>query len=647
MQSNYNGIKFYSSADLSSGYSLDKAESILKSFSIEDEYTDINRVIELFNIKKFIDDGMHMQRWSDDDFNYYKRITEEFDPIIAIFFASINDENFLQLLEDVDMEYSSDFWFLVSRFKVYKKISKEVFNQALDLTRVHLWDDVLQQKDIVNAYGQVIADCMTKSTGSACLLMAQFLENKRFSQDKLWFPKELTGEMREAILLDYIASDDANPNYLKLIVESQSSLDLPLSDKTRLEARRKYDAYWKAHFEENNGLEYGMQVGFSKDQEDVVCSDSKDRYISLSYSKKWIEENQDYATLLNNFLYLFEYTDSHFRSHFVFQPAQSSTLMRSLGIKGNREYETGTRFKMMHDIFSMQMTGYYKVLLDLKIRLENLFKWFFEEYLDSEFSAKGFAFSVPSESATDLEKCKLLATEIDSVLKQFELFVDDGCIDRELFEMSSKPIKLGGLPSFCKEKYIYPKNDVCKNSMHLLFSDQSHLCYTEKTKSNYSNFFSIVQNEMMSIDDFKEYQKPNINWLAQQDCINVGTDGILTLNFKKATMLKDLYNNQVSCLQYLERFRDILDDMVKADEVQYKTSLFSKPEQDYINFVLNKAEFSNGYDLRNKYVHGTHSMLQAEHQKDYIELLKIMVLIIIKINEEFCLRDEQKVAEQK
>ena len=80
--------------------------------------------------------------------------------------------------------------------------------------------------------------------------------------------------------------------------------------------------------------------------------------------------------------------------------------------------------------------------------------------------------------------------------------------------------------------------------------------------------------------------------------------------------------------------------MVDSDEIQYGASLFSIPEQSYINYILNKAEFSNGHDLRNKYIHGTHSLRKEDHQKDYIELLKIMILIVIKINEEFCLVNE-------
>ena len=57
--------------------------------------------------------------------------------------------------------------------------------------------------------------------------------------------------------------------------------------------------------------------------------------------------------------------------------------------------------------------------------------------------------------------------------------------------------------------------------------------------------------------------------------------------------------------------------------------------------MLNKSEFSNGLDLRNKYSHDTHSMNEKVQIQDYLELLKIMTLVIIKINEEFCLREKK------
>ena len=78
---------------------------------------------------------------------------------------------------------------------------------------------------------------------------------------------------------------------------------------------------------------------------------------------------------------------------------------------------------------------------------------------------------------------------------------------------------------------------------------------------------------------------------------------------------------------------------MSAEDIRYENTLFSKPEQDYLNYVLNKSEFSNGLDLRNRYSHDTCSLDEKTQSQDYLELLKIMVFIIIKINEEFCINN--------
>ena len=82
--------------------------------------------------------------------------------------------------------------------------------------------------------------------------------------------------------------------------------------------------------------------------------------------------------------------------------------------------------------------------------------------------------------------------------------------------------------------------------------------------------------------------------------------------------------------------------MLEKGDVEMESSLFTRREQEYLDYMLNTQEFINGPELRNKYVHGTFSTSVETHRRDYVELLKIMVLIIIKINEEFCLRFPEK-----
>lgn len=58
------------------------------------------------------------------------------------------------------------------------------------------------------------------------------------------------------------------------------------------------------------------------------------------------------------------------------------------------------------------------------------------------------------------------------------------------------------------------------------------------------------------------------------------------------------------------------------------------------NYELNKSTYSNGLDLRNKYAHSTYPEDEKIQEMDYMILLKIMILVVTKINEEFCLREQ-------
>lgn len=101
-------------------------------------------------------------------------------------------------------------------------------------------------------------------------------------------------------------------------------------------------------------------------------------------------------------------------------------------------------------------------------------------------------------------------------------------------------------------------------------------------------------------------------------------------------------NHEVVCDYKMPSYKAVLDEMVEKGKLVRSSTLFSKPEVDYLNYALNKSSFSNGLDLRNKYLHATYPMDTEVQYRDYIELLKIVVLIIIKINDEFCERDKMK-----
>ena len=79
--------------------------------------------------------------------------------------------------------------------------------------------------------------------------------------------------------------------------------------------------------------------------------------------------------------------------------------------------------------------------------------------------------------------------------------------------------------------------------------------------------------------------------------------------------------------------------MIEGGFLYINDSLFSKNEQDYFNYYLNKSEFVDGYDIRNANLHGTQEGDRKSnvHYTNYLQIMILLVLIVIKINDELCL----------
>ena len=624
---------------MSSGLHLQQMESFFQHWDEKVSRPSLSTILELYNIKKFIDSGMRLLDWTDEQFSEYQDRCKNIPQILGRYFSAISDANLQGICQEVNWTYAADFWQLICDYKVYRRISPEVFKQLLETNENIVWY-VLMHKGLAVAFGPVISEHLVHNSHTAEQLLAHFLAEHQRSKP-LFFPDQFTSRMREQALWDYVGRDDANLNYLQLLEQSQSSKELPIPDRLKLQARRQKEDLQGKLFAGKPGFSYGVEVGFKSIPDGSAQEEYRqgDHISAYAYSREWLEENQDYPTLLNNFIYLFKYVDLCFRCTFLSLPADLGALERHLGVKGKDDYITGSHFNTKRMRTLLQMAAYRDELQRLHIQLEDIIQWFFEVYLKEEFGAEGFTYTPPSLGTTYIEKCKLLASATDGVLKQYRLFSEDGKVDRELLEMSSEHVFFRDIPSFIANKYAYANSAEIRREMDLLFSDQSILHYTEKTGSDYQTLPHMLQSVEMYQEDFAHYQKDAINWLIERGSVQIGDKGQLQINKARVVLLGDLYYHEVICPSYYNgSYLQQLESLVQTKEICYESTLFSRPEQDYLNYILNRSNFSNGLDLRNKYIHDTCPLDENMRTQDYMELLKIMILIIIKINEEFCLK---------
>lgn len=646
----FNRVEFYSKEDLAGGLQLSKGESILRN-ETKLVYEDINDVLELYNIKKYIDNDLYLKSWTEKDIEEFKAKVTEYEKIIGKFMSKINDNNILSYFEKLLDGYITSFLELVNNQKIFKQISAENFATIL-ANNSHEIRSVLTHKNIVIHYKTVLRDFLLSYSNSAEILLSIYEEKNEFNNKvEMFLPPNLTIQDKENIISNYIDREKCNSNYLRLILNARNKSDFKISDKTRLKAKRREKEESDKIFEERINAsfqKYGVSISFPENPEKIKDGYIKDLIANYSYSLNYIKQNNNNHSLFKNFKRLFEYLDNQNRINLVSKRNQLQLMERIMGIHSQNEYRFGISFNMSEITSHAQIVGYSQIINKLGKSLEDILQCFFTSILQEKYAfANNSRLLMPTAAISCFEKVILFAPQFERVLKQYKLFVENGEIDFELLEISSTPCTIKEIPSLIQNKYIYlnEENSEIIGCSNLFFSDQASLDYVNPFKDkHYHNFFDLLVNEQVNFDNYEEYQKHKINYLIDKGFLYLDVDNYIQIsNFHRVLILKDLYENEFASFHYYPtEYQKEAKDMKTLGMILFDSSLFSKQEQNYFNYFLNKSEFTNGLDLRNSYLHGTQSDPEEikKHEYAYFTYLKLFVLILLKIEDDLFISRE-------
>lgn len=636
-------VKFYSVNDWAGGYQLKKAEKIINNFDKNKKYS-MEEVLELYNITKYIDNNLFLKNWNTVYIEKAKDVTKEMKSIVFKYVDSnISNEDFETILNDVPNQYIDDFFELFEK-KIEKiNITADIFIKAICERNISIYH-ILHFKKIVKKYDSEIRKIMLQDIINSTEIMIRKYYINEEKNKEIELPSSLTNEDKENMLIRYIDNEYANLNYVRIIAKIQSNKDMvEISDKTKLKACRKVVELENKIFTKGTGIEYGYNVIFDEKQKTEKIEKMEGNQLICSYSKRWIEENKaDFATLLNNFIYLFDFTDIEGRVELVNKKHETGVFERAMDLKMLKAYNPNSTFNHKKMVSLLQLNAYYEQLNRLNIRLEDIIEWFFDSYLKENFGIENFSISMPSKDSTFFEKCKSVLPEIDHILKEYKYYVEDGQVDPELVSISSEHMFFKDIPSKVKDKYVYLKNSDYNNLIdYYFFSDQCMLAYLENLDNKYDNFFKLIVKEDIKYNDFPEYDKKDLDWLIKEKLIFENDKGFLKIKNEERIMIyAELhYKEVISYWRKSEKIRNEIKQMIKEDRLEIGSSLFSRNEQDYFNFYLNMSEFIDGYDIRNSNLHGTQigDRKSDVHYSRYLQIVLLIVLIIIKINDDICL----------
>ena len=634
-------VKFYSIEDMSIDNNFNLAIKFIKNLDFNKKDYKINDILEMFNILKFFQNDI-LKRVEKETSDLCKNSKNLINKIIGQYCNKINNDNINHILLEIEDIYIEDFFELIDKYKIYERISSDVFIKIISSKKYYL-NYILTNKNLVYYYDEDIKNILLKTDNSVEFLLDNYEIDHIGHIKKKYFPKSLTLKDKEDIFINYVRSENCNLNYLKIIANFQTTSELNIGDKTKLLAKRKIEELQKTFFNTNSGITMETTVRFSCNIEKSCDLTINGSNLDFIYNLNWIKENHDYNTLLNNFIYLFDYTDKQMRWTLVSKFSYMDIIERSIITHSKRDYPTSMVFNRINQLSDLQMMSYYSELQKMNIRLEDIIVWFFKEYLVKEFGIKNYNISMPSKNSNYLEKCRTLLPEIDSCLKQFNYYVEDGIIDSDLLEISSKHLLYKDVKSLLTNKYVYPIKGEFDIITYYLFSDQCMLSYIESKGEKYNNFYELISKENITKKEIVQFEQKSLDKLINDGYLIIDDNNFIRFkNRKQILILKDLYENEViSYWKLSENEQKEIDNFVSKGLLKFDRSLFSKPEQDYLNYYLNKSEFINSLDLRNMYSHGTQKFGDEDiHYQNYIIFLRLFILIIIKINDELCIKDD-------
>ncbi|HDR6259388.1 TPA: hypothetical protein QCU36_005148 [Bacillus cereus] len=614
------GVKYYDKIVLNTHQHLKKAEDLILSFKEGQEHT-INDILELFNCTLYIENDVCFPDWSGSHKEKLKRLCKGIKGYIARYFSSIDKDNIELYAEALEFQYKEDFLNLFMQYRLDKRIDESIFTRLLS-KKLFTLPQACQQSKLVENYETVIKQSILKKTSNVELLFDKYVVVSKTPQKPFHLPKSLTNDEVNELISNYINSPKANINYLQLIINNHNSQDISVTDINRWKAKIRKENIEEEYLKNNKGIPYLIE---SKIKNDEII---------------FLEKELDFEDILDNFIFIFKFIDINGRISFVSKTPFKSTFFEANKLKAKRDYPNNFQFQYEEERTNQSTEFYYEFLQKKNIRLEDIIEWFFKVYLKENFAVSDYCFEAPSEGSFYREKCRHILVEIEAILQQFKNYVENKSIIHGMLSLSSSGIHYNQVPSLIDNKYIYASDDL-KIIFQLLFSE-TMLGYLGNPQKNSKSFFDLLENHEVNIDEFEDYQKTNLQYLVNNNYIS-NIEGFLRWkNPLRIEILHDLYHKNVISMYRLD---DALQAEVKLmhqeNKVNFGSTLFSKPEQDMLDYYMNNSKFQNGPQLRNKYLHGrlgsNPSSTEDINYKNYLLILKLLIAIVIKINEDFCI----------
>ena len=594
-------------------YQYDMALDYLKTYRPSDE---INSLIETYLILKLLR--------TENEFSEFKHLIKKFQSDLSMNFPiTIFEIDY----DSIDVFYKDVIWELVLDLEKINKDDVSQFESYIKKYNIQTIN-LKNVTQLIDLFPQVIKEnFLSLSRNIEFFLNHQ--SGKFIDSNGLYIKLGITNEEINNLAIEYCQTDNINPNYLQSIVDYKKLSKYEFDDEVKLLAKRKSKEFWEKHFETNEGIHYSISVVIKPLDSDKLCKPIEN---GILLNKIILDEHHDFPTLLNNF-YLLGFFNHETGLPWLVANEETFSFTRFFSPKSNAHFEDYDSH--LKNSYGLLFYAYFEYLKKNDIDIEEIINWYFNIYLETKLNIKGFHFHASNKESSYYERGKSIICEMDSILDQYELFFRHREINQDLLEIKSKASSYASLKSFNEKKFIKLNNTPDNSALFsALFYDQSPLSLIS-SKKEHKTFFKHIK-EGVKITDFDDYQVRQINVLIEKNFLKLSNDVIKFSNFQEINILNKLWKSGTYCLYYKDRLiLDIAEDLCKKGYCEYSDNLFSEYESNYLSYILDDKKYGNGLKIRNKFSHGKFSYKsEEEHQKNYLELLQIVIFYVMRINDE-------------
>lgn len=630
-------VHYYSDYDMSIPMHIDRLADVVGGYEEGKQPGGINDYLEMFHIVQFVEHGKYPEGWDESRVSGIKQYKAK----VAAYFSQLKSEDFPVFYKDADIEYESTIWQIIDQFKIKGLITE---NGLREILKDEAWRlrDLLEFRWIVENNNGLLTQLLKEYGNTAEWLLDQYVAEDKFgNKTTLFFPKSLSLQDKDEIIHRYVNSDDANLNYVRLVLQAKRSSEFSLSPQTIKDARirerelnEEILKYGCVHV-----TSYGVTLTNKLDAPVKELQKKEDGSSLFVYNKNLIDACQ-YSFIIYYCGMVFEFTDEYGFISLISKMSDVDTIERVVGLVAKNAYFITSVFRIGEDIAHLQMQALEAALKDTDRSIEGAIKFFYEDYLKSAYSYDGFSLTLPKKDDNLILKIRSLAIEMDSVAHQYNCYVKHGSIDQDIIELEA-PCKITETKSLISHRYCVQNknnNDIWY-LIRLFFGSQSMLHYVEPCKDMHlRNFYALLKKGIdVKYNSYKFYQKQDIDYLIKNGYLLIDEHGILRCDkMKEIEILRHLYiYGACSYWGYPKEERAILDEMVSKGWIEYDNHLLSPAERDYFSYYLNNEKFTNGPAIRNNYAHGTTpSYSEKKHMQNYLQLLVLFIMLLLKISED-------------